>query len=670
MNWSKNRRAKRPTRPSPPSSAGTWEAQWAAILAAPRVVVLGLVIILVFAGLLLRLWQIQFVEGAYYRERATRQSTREVTIPASRGIIYDRQEKPLVRNIPSFNVVVVPGYLPDDEAEQEDELIRLAMMLGVPYATSGPRGAGEEPTPGLREILSASNVAGSYVPIVIARDVDRDTALLVAQQSLLLPGVSVEVEAVREYPYGPLVAQILGYLSRVPEESEDEYRAAGYDPATDRIGVAGIEYTYEDNLRGQKGRQIVEDDVLGRIIRVIAVQADPVPGQNVHLTIDLDLQRFAEEALRAAMESPEVAAPRGVVIVMNPQTGEVYAMVSLPTYDNNLFTGGISALDWNRLANDPHRPMLNHATADLLPPGSVFKVIVASAALEEGVLTPYTHITCPGIIVVPNKYSPNDPGQSQEFYCWKRSGHGSLDVIGGIAHSCDVFFYETGGGFEETGFEGLGVTRIAEYARWFGLGQPTGIELPAEVAGLVPTADWKRLTFGESWSTGDTYNLSIGQGFLQVTPLQMLNAVNAIANDGILYRPQIVHHVTDAEGNIVEPFEPEVIRRVPVSSENLALVRQGMEAAVAYGTAPKAQLEGIRVAGKTGTAQFCDDIMCGVGFQAPEHAWFTAYAPAEAPEISVIVFLYNGGEGSVAAVPVAHDILAHYFGLDATNGEQ
>jgi len=216
----------------------------------------------------------------------------------------------------------------------------------------------------------------------------------------------------------------------------------------------------------------------------------------------------------------------------------------------------------------------------------------------------------------------------------------------------------------------LGVTRIAEYARWFGLGQPTGIELPAEATGLVPTADWKRLTFGESWSTGDTYNLSIGQGFLQVTPLQMLNAVNAIANDGILYRPQIVHHVTDAEGNIVEPFEPEVIRRVPVSSENLALVRQGMEAAVAYGTAPKAQLEGIRVAGKTGTAQFCDDIMCGVGFQAPEHAWFTAYAPAEAPEISVIVFLYNGGEGSVAAVPVAHDILAHYFGLDATNGEQ
>jgi penicillin-binding protein 2 len=242
-------------------------------------------------------------------------------------------------------------------------------------------------------------------------------------------------------------------------------------------------------------------------------------------------------------------------------------------------------------------------------------------------------------------------------------------MVGGIAHSCDIFFYKVGGGFEEEDFEGLGVERIAQYAELFGLGEPTGVELTADFGGLVPTADWKRLTYGESWTTGDTYILSIGQGFLLVTPLEMLNAFNVFANGGTLYRPRVVHHVTDAQGNVVQPFEPDIVRTVPISTEYLSLVKEGMEGAVAYGTAPKAQLEGVPVAGKTGTAQYCDDIaleqgICGEGLQMPEHAWFVAFAPAENPEVSVIVFIYRGGEGSVAAVPVVHDILAYYFGLD------
>ncbi len=300
-----------------------------------------------------------------------------------------------------------------------------------------------------------------------------------------------------------------------------------------------------------------------------------------------------------------------------------------------------------------------------MPPGSVFKVVVASAALQEGVVSSQTTLNCPGQIVVPNRYYPNDPGYAQPFYCWNEAGHGPLDVVGGIANSCNIFFYKAGGGFEETDFEGLGVGRIAEYARSFGLGEETGVELPTENAGLVPTADWKRHTYGESWSTGDTYNLSIGQGFLEVTPLQMLNAVNAIANDGMVYRPQVVHHVTDAEGDITEPFEPEVIRELPVDSEYLAMVREGMVGAVEHGTAARrGQIEGVRLGGKTGTAHFCDDIMCGVGYEQPEHAWFTAFGPADEPEISVIVFLYNGGEGSVTAVPVAREILSTYFGVE------
>ncbi len=652
--------------PQQQAAQSRWQARWAAIRGAPRIVTLGLLILGVFGVFSLRLWNLQFVQGAHYRERASRQSTRPVIIPAARGIIYDCDGTPLVRNVPSFDVTIVPAYLPDDEDEAEDVLIRLAVLLGMPYTTAGAQGNEDERQPGLRDMVEAVPYSARYRSFVVKPGVDRDTALLVAQQALLLPSVSIQVESVRDYPYGPLVSQVLGYLSPIPEGSEEEYIEQGYDPATDRVGVAGVEVTYEDMLRGKKGRQIVEEDVIGRVIRVVEEQAAPVPGDNVYLTLDLDLQQFVEGALIRGMTEPDVNSPRGVAIVMNPQTGEILALVSLPTYDDNLFSRGISVRDWQRIRDDLHRPLLNHAISDGLPPGSTFKIVLAAGALQEGVLTPRTRLACPGRIVVPNKYYPNDPGRVQPFYCWNRGGHGWLDVVGGIAHSCDIFFYKVGGGFEETHFKGLGVSRIARYAELFGFGEPTRVELPAEIGGLVPTSSWKRLTIGESWSTGDTYNLSIGQGYLSVTPLQMLNAVNVVANGGTLYRPRIVHHVIDAQGNVIQPFEPEIIRTLPISSEHWSLVQQGMEGAVAYGTAPRARIEGLRVAGKTGTAQYCDDIareegICGEGLELPTHAWFAAYAPVEEPEVSVIVFLYNGGEGSVTAVPVARDILEYYF---------
>ena len=659
------------TRDTTPKQApqSRWQARWATIRAAPRVVVLGVIILFIFAVFARRLWYFQFARGEYYRERADRQSQRAVTIPAARGIIYDRNGTSLVRNVPGFDVTLVPAYLPDDENEAEDVLIRLAMLLGMPYTTAGGQPGAEESQPGLRELVEAVPYSARYRPLLVERGIERDTALLVAQEAMMLPGVAVKVEPLRSYPYGSLVSQVLGYLLPIPEGSEDEYVARGYDPATDRAGVAGVEATYEDELRGKKGQRIVEEDVLGRTIRVIEERAQPSPGNNVYLTIDLDLQAFVEEALQLGMAQPNVNSPRGVAIAMHPQTGEILALVSLPTYDNNLFAKGISARDWERLGDDPHRPLLNHAISDGLPPGSVFKIVLAAGALQDGVLTPYTRLSCPGRVVVPNKYYPNDPGRAQPFYCWYRSGHGTLDVVGGIAQSCDIFFYQVGGGFEETGFEGLGVSRIAYYAELFGFGEPTGVELPAEVDGLVPSSSWKRLTVGESWSTGDTYNLSIGQGYLSVTPLQMLNAVNVVASSGTLYRPAIVHHVTDPQGDVIRPFEPEIIRTLPISAGHWSLVQQGMEGAVAYGTAPKARIEDLRVAGKTGTAQFCDDIaleigICGVGLEQPTHAWFAAYAPVEAPELSVIVFLYNGGEGSTTAVPVVHDILEYYFSRD------
>ncbi len=668
-----------------PAVQSKWQARWILVRRSPRVIALGLLILCLFAVFGWRLWHLQFVQGEYYRTLADRQRLRVVDIPTARGIIYDRNGTPLVHNIPSFKVTIIPANLPDYDVviirasspgekdtvevtfspEAENVLIRLAVLLDVPYTSAGVHGGGAPPEPGLREMVIQAIANGAYYsPLVVKQGVERDTALLIAQERIGLPGVSVEIDARREYPYGALVSQWIGYMLPIPREYEEAYKARGYDPAVDRVGIAGVEYTYEDTLRGQKGKRLIEEDVVGRFIRVVEEQAAAVPGGNVYLTLDLDLQQAVEEALRRGMANAN--SPRGVAIVMNPQTGEILAMVSLPTYDNNLFTQGISAADWQRLSEDPHRPLLNHAIADHLQPGSTFKVVVAAAALQEEVLTPRTRLNCPGTIVIPNKYYPNDPGRATPFYCWNHAGHGYLDVVGGIAQSCNIFFYKIGGGYEPDRFAGLGPGRIARYARMFGFDQPTGVELTGESGGHVPDPTWKRLTYGESWSTGDTYNLSIGEGYLEVTPLQMLNAVNVIASDGTLYRPRVVHHVTDAQGNIIRPFTPESSATLPISPENWTLIQQGMEGTVAYGTATRAKIEGIRIAGKTGTAQYCDDIaralgICRAGYAQPTHAWFVAFAPVENPQVSVIVFLYNGGEGSVKAAPVAREILEYYF---------
>jgi len=626
------------------------------LVRAPRLVVALLLFLVLVGFAVVRLYRLQVIEARYWAVRAEEQRARLVRVPAPRGIIYSRDGEPLVRNVPAFQIVVVPALLPEDEVEREAVLRRLAELLNRPY--TDPEGAG------LLEMVDQALDTAPYEPLVVAQRIDRQLALIIAQEGLTLPGVQVEVTARRQYPYGSLVAQLVGYLGAIPGGEEEAYRAQGYDPATDRVGYAGIEATFEDWLRGIPGERYQEEDVLGRVVRILGDERPPVPGNNVYLTVDLALQQVAQDALWRGMN--RVGSRRGVVIAMDPRTGEILAMVSLPTYDNNLFAQGISQEDYQRLLDDPHRPLLNHAIADELPPGSIFKVIPAAAALQEGVLTPRTRLNCPGTIVVPNKYYPNDPGRAQPFHCWLRSGHGWLDVVHGLAYSCDIFFYQVGGGLEETGFEGLGLERMAEYAHLFGLGSPTGIELPYEAPGLVPTARWKRLTIGENWSTGDTYNLSIGQGYLLVTPLQMLNVMAATANGGILYRPQIVHHVTDADGNVIRPFQPVISRTLPISPENWTLIHEGLEGAVVYGTATRGQVDGVRVAGKTGTAQFCDDIaqqlgICGEGLAQPTHAWFMAFAPVEDPEIALIVFIYNGGEGSSAAVPVAQEILDWYF---------
>jgi penicillin-binding protein 2 len=675
-----------------------------------RLLVFQAAVAVVFVVFVVRLWQLQIVESKAYKIQADYNRLRVFDVEAPRGLIYARGGELLARNAPSYEVSIVPAYLPDDEAEEMAIYRRLGELLDMPasgrveaavedlpempsqalrtvrslpvldrLAVLGPllerrmAFAGEDHQLGIKEMVDKVRGFRDHKPHIIKERVDRETALTISGQSLQLPGVLVRLIPSREYPTGALSSQIVGYTHGIPEERAQEYEDEGYVVGVDVIGFTGIEAWYEDVLRGQKGNRYVEEDVNGRILRDLE-STDPIPGNNIALTLDLELQQYATERLLQALNSPEVHSQRGVVIAMDPRNGQILATVSLPTYDNSLFADGITPDEYKvykQLEDDPYKPFLNHAIGDRLPPGSVFKIIPASAALQEEVIDRNTRLVGEGRIEIPNRYYPNDPGRAQPFVCWiwldRRGAHGSLNVVEGLAHSCDIFFYKLGGGFEETEFEGLGEDRLADYARLFGMGELTGIDLPGENSGLVPDRTWKRLTYGESWSTGDTYNMSIGQGFLEVTPLQMLNATAAVANGGALLRPQLLLNVTDQEGNLVHNFEPEVIRYLPIDLTHLATVREGMESAVVFGTASDAQLEEIRVAGKTGTAEFwCPDVeqragLCRQSDPLPTHAWFTAFAPVEEPEIAVIVFVYNGGEGSETALPVAHDILEWYF---------
>jgi penicillin-binding protein 2 len=349
----------------------------------------------------------------------------------------------------------------------------------------------------------------------------------------------------------------------------------------------------------------------------------------------------------------------GVAIVMNPNNGEILSMVSLPTYDNNLFARGIRPTDFSALNQDPDRPLLNHAITGMYPPGSVYKLSSAAGALQEGVIDISDSIFCSGIMYLPNRFFPDDPDLAQPFYCWFRPGHGPLNVVEGIAQSSDIFFYKLDGGFGDFPTP-LGQALASEYMRLFGYGTASGVDLPGEANGLVPDPRWKQLTLNEQWTTGDTYNMAIGQGFVLATPLQVLNTTATVANGGTLYRPRFAKAIVNASGTVTNTIEPQIIRKLPIDPENIAIVQQGMRGAVTHGTAWNVNLADVTVAGKTGTAEFFGPRIRG---QLPTHAWFTAYAPYENPEVAVVVFVYGGGEGSEVAAPIAADILRAYFKL-------
>ena len=625
-----------------------------------RAVLLRIVVIIGFVVVGVRLWDLQVVSSEQYLDAADRNRYRLLPIEAPRGVIYDRMGRLLVRNVPGFAVYIIPGDLPRDPDEYAVVLERLANLLEMPVDS-------EESPRGITQILQERTI-GPYLRVRIATQVDRQVAFIIEEDHLELPGVVVMAEPQRHYYDAPLMAHIIGYMGRISAERLDDYLERGYQP-DDSVGVSGIERTQEAILAGTKGQKHIEVNVFGREMAVIA-STDPEPGHSVYLTIDTEFQAQVEDALRRGMAIAR--SEIGVAIAMDPRTGEILSMVSLPTFDNNLFSGGISVEDFVALNEDPRRPLVNHAISGQYPPGSTFKIVPAVAALQEGVVHPGTTLECRGTLLLPNRFFPNDMSQAQPFRCWRRAGHGHINVATAIAQSCNIFFYQVGGGFMD--FPGLGISRLGEYAQMMGFGESTGIELSGEAVGLVPSDRWKRQTFGESWYTGDTYNASIGQSFVLSTPLQLLNATAVIANGGTLYRPQLVSQVVDIEGNVVSTLTPDPIREMAISRENIEVVRRGMRQTVTNGTAWRWTFDDVPVSAKTGTAEYTklDEhgqlIMDQHGY-LPTHAWFTAFAPYDDPEIVLVVFLDDGGEGSQYALPVAEDIMRAYFQIPQAEPE-
>ena len=680
-----------------------------------RVALFYVLLIVASIGLIARLAYLQVIDQERYAAQAFDNRVTRISDPAPRGIIYDRNGVALVQNVPSFNIVIVPADLPDNEARVQAIYNRLADLLDMPLTVPGstPMAPCSHGTNrGVRDLVEEGAGFRPFDQVKIGCDVDKEIALILREEVAQMPGVSVVVEPLRQYTTGPLTSTFVGYMAPIPARTDapftyDYYTQRGFLPGRDRIGVAGIEASMQDDLAGQNGSRLVERDVAGQVLRVLGVETPTVAGSNVQLTVDVQLQAAAEAALaqrirymNAYLNKTEAFA--GVVLVMNPKTGEVLANVSWPSYDNNRFARSIDYDYYVELAGDegdpsttdddipgdPFYPLLNHAVSILYPPGSVFKVVTAAAVLEEGVIDPEHELEDEGKITIRNQYFPADRGHDVDFVCWNRQGHGMVDFVGGIAQSCNVYFYKIGGGFAPDRIEGLGIERLGQWMTLFGMGKVTGIELPGEAAGFIPTRDWKRITWGESWSTGDTYNAVIGQGYVHVTPLQMLNAYNALINGGWLIKPTVIDKILDGEGNVVSDPEPELLspERLPLSEETLRLVQEGMRAAALEGGTLGGTLdtvgqpgvpvldipESLQVAGKTGTAEFCDPFAWPRGWCIPRafptHSWTALYGPYDDPEVSVIVFVYHGGEGSQMAAPIAGSVIKAYFDLKQARG--
>ncbi|MDR7556581.1 MAG: penicillin-binding protein 2 [Armatimonadota bacterium] len=562
---------------------------------AARLTIVVLALLLLIEG---RLWVMQAVQGPAYLRLSEQNRLRDYVVPAPRGVLYDRKGRPLVTSRAAFTISVLPMEVREPARLAE----RLAPLVGL------------EP-----QEITARIAAGRqrpFEPVPLRRDADKAAVITIEEQRLDLPGVVVQAEPVRHYPLGTHAAHLVGYLGEITEE---ELRTRpGYRPG-DLIGKTGIERTYDAVLRGHAGRLRVEVDAAGRPVRVLGREAAR-PGQSLVLAIDADLQAVAEQAL---------GTQAGAVVAMDPRTGDVLALASHPAYAPALFAGGISAANWRRLIADRALPLLNRATEGTYEPGSVFKVVTGLAALAEGLATRDTVFHCTGAL------------RLGRWVFRDLAAYGTVNFIRGTAVSCNVMFWTLG--------QAVGEARLYRYATMLGLGQPTGIDLPAEAAGLVPNAAWKQRVWKEPWYPGDTLNMSIGQGWVLVTPLQVARMMAAVATDGVLVRPRLVRRIVAPDGRVLAEPAPRIDGRLALPAAAVRTLREGLRAVVDGGTGAAAAVPGLAIAGKTGSAE---------NPRGLPHAWFAGYAPADRPALVVVVFVEHGRRGGAAAAPIARAVFA------------
>ncbi len=571
-----------------------------------------------------RLWVLQVLQGERFTYLSKSNRIRIKTIPGIRGMVFDRKGRLLVDSRPSFDLL----FVPEDSQDPKFTLRHLARLLGMDDG----------------QFLKALDKKKDRLPfgeVVLDRDVNWRTVVALETHERDLPGVTLRVRPKRSYLHNGMNAHLVGYLGEIGPAQLKTLRQEGYSMG-DKIGQFGLEKKWERYLRGRSGKQQVEVDALGRRVKILDQEKD-VPGNNVFLTVDGDLQKSSYQSLKGK---------EGAIVVMEANSGAILALVSTPSFDPNAFARGISTQAWNNLLQDRARPLHNKAIQGVYPPGSIFKIVLTIAALEEGVVTPRTPHFCPGFLTVGRKV----------FRDWKAGGHGVVNLHKALVESCDVYFYQVG--------QQLGIDRIARYARKLGLGEKTGIALDGEKGGLIPDRKWKFRRFGQPWYPGETPSVAIGQGYVSVTPVQIASLMAAVVNGGFLYRPWFVSKVESLDGKPIQEYGPEKIGSVPLKASTLKHLHKALEDVVntQEGTGKNSHSDLVKIAGKTGTAQVAGMTSAIVKnedlpYLIRDHAWFVAYAPAGQPEIVVVVLIQHGGYGGVEAAPVAKKLIEQYFSL-------
>ena len=614
-----------------------------------------------FLMLFSRVVFLQIIKNKQYSTLAEVNRLRSVSIEPKRGIIYDKDMRPLVRNSANFVLYLRPIDLPRDELERDNLLRQIAFIAAgnlddtqglYDYQAKGVNLVADSAEfYQLKDKLSQVKIGSleSYQPLFVADKLDYETALFISLRASDWPGVLISNKTGREYLIPSSsdkknfeilgessLAHVLGYTGKINEQELKTF-IQGYTQI-DYIGKTGIESVYEKELKGFPGKKNIEVDALGRQKKII----NEIPardGYNVRLSLDLDLQLKAEEILKEHLD--KLKLKRASFIALDPRDGSVLALVSLPAFNNNLFSRGISQIDYDALINDPNHPLLNRAVSGEFPAGSTIKPVFAAGALQAGIINADTKVLSTGGIRISQWFFPD----------WRSGGHGSVNVKNAIAWSVNTFFYYIGGGYGD--FKGLGLDGLTKYAKLFGLGEKTGIDLTGEVAGLVPDEEWKKEEINEPWYIGDTYHLSIGQGYLLTTPLQIVNYTAALANGGTLYQPHLVQEIFDENGDTVRQIKTKIIESNFIDKENINIIREGMRETVTYGSARLLDYLPLASAGKTGTAQWSS--------VKNTHAWYIGFAPYENPEIAFVILIEEGGEGSSEATPIASEILKWYF---------